>query len=61
MREPYRQSKSIMIFDWVPVVGVVGALGLLLASFASYFTSHWHAQEQAELQSYLSTGINPTR
>ena len=58
MQSGNRRSNSIMAFDWVLVMGMLGALGLLLFILLA---NGWAPRERADMQAYLKTGIAPPR
>jgi len=63
MPTEYRQrpTKSHTQYDWMSLVGILGALLILVVSSIGYIAHKIDSPRQAAVKSYLDTGINPPR
>ena len=64
MPTEYRQrpaNKSHTQYDWVSLIGIFGALLVLVVSSIGYIANKMDSPRQAAVKAYLESGISPPR
>ena len=63
MPTEYRQrpAKSHSQYDWVSLIGILGALLIVVVSSIGYIANKMDSPRQAAVKAYLESGISPPR